>query len=268
MKEMEAAYVQNATNKRFWDYTGLWKTRASRYRMACALLMAVFGQWSGNSITYYFSEITDMAGITSENTKLMLNGINSPICWVGAVIGARLCDFVNRRTMLMSSIGFSAVTFAIMSPLVKYGMLGNSASSKASLAMVYIFGFFFSMGITPLQSMYIAEVLDSENRAKGTAVGNFTSSLASAVINYGSGPAFTSIKSYFYLVFMGWDIVEVIIIYFIFVETRGRTLEELAEVFEDPHPVKKSLEKKDANTIIKIIGKGAVADIFEADVKV
>ncbi|KAK7204876.1 general substrate transporter [Myxozyma melibiosi] len=267
MKEMEAAYVVDSSNKRWWDYRGLWNSRAARKRMFCALGMAVFGQWSGNSITYYFSEITDMAGITDEGTKLMLNGINSPICWVGAVIGARLCDFLNRRAMLMSAISFSSVTFAIMCPLVKYGMAGNKSSSRASLAMVYIFGFFFSMGITPLQSMYIAEVLDTETRAKGTAVGNFTSSLASAVINYGSGPAFSQIKYYFYLVFMGWDIIEVIVIYFFFVETRGRTLEELAEVFEDEHPVRRSLMKKDAITVARIIEKRGAVDVFEAELK-
>jgi len=37
------------------------------------------------------------------------------------------------------------------------------------------------------------------------------------------------------------------------VETKGRSLEELEEIFADPHPVKRSLEK---HKIIVVEGKG------------
>ena len=39
-----------------------------------------------------------------------------------------------------------------------------------------------------------------------------------------------------YLLFLVWDIVEVIIIYLFVVETKGLSLEEINEVFEDPDP--------------------------------
>lgn len=42
--------------------------------------------------------------------------------------------------------------------------------------------------------------------------------------------------------------------YLYFPETKDRTLEELAEVFEAPDPVKASLEKRSAATVIKTIG--------------
>ena len=38
--------------------------------------------------------------------------------------------------------------------------------------------------------------------------------------------------------------VEFWLLYFSMVETRGKTLEEIEEIFNDPHPVKKSLEKR------------------------
>lgn len=101
--------------------------------------------------------------------------------------------------------------------------------------------------------MYIAETLPTATRAKGTAVGNFASSAASTVLAYSSGPAFQNIKYYFYLVFVFWDLFEAVIIYFFWPETKDRTLEELAEVFEAPNPVKKSLEKRSAATVMNTL---------------
>lgn len=101
--------------------------------------------------------------------------------------------------------------------------------------------------------MYIAETLSTSTRAKGTAVGNLASSISSAIIQYASGPAFENIGAFFYLVFVFWDLFEVVIIYFFWPETKDRTLEELSEVFEAKNPVKKSLEKRDATTVLNTL---------------
>lgn len=49
--------------------------------------------------------------------------------------------------------------------------------------------------------------------------------------------------------------------YFYFPETKDRTLEELAEVFEALNPVKKSLEKRSAATVLNTL------QLQEKDVK-
>lgn len=126
----------------------------------------------------------------------------------------------------------------------------NSAAANTTVAFIFLFGIVFSFGWTPLQSMYIAESLPTATRAKGTAVGNFASSVASTIIQYSSGPAFEKIGYYFYLVFVFWDLFEAVFMYFFFPETKDRTLEELSEVFEAKNPVKKSLEKRSADTVL------------------
>jgi hypothetical protein len=40
-----------------------------------------------------------------------------------------------------------------------------------------------------------------------------------------------------------WICVELVVVYFFFVETKGKTLEELSEVFEAPNPRKASTRK-------------------------
>jgi hypothetical protein len=41
------------------------------------------------------------------------------------------------------------------------------------------------------------------------------------------------------------DFVGIIFIYLFFIETKGRSLEEIDEIFADPHPVKASLKKQE-----------------------
>lgn len=48
----------------------------------------------------------------------------------------------------------------------------------------------------------------------------------------------------FYLLYLFVDVAGIFFIYFFFAETKGRSLEEINEIFADPHPVKASLRKK------------------------
>lgn len=192
------------------------------------------------------------AGIEDEKRVLALNGVNPILCMIAAMIGARMTDVIGRRPLLIYSIIFCSCCFAIITGTSAESTNNpdNSAAANATVAMIFIFGIVFSFGWTPLQSMYIAETLETSTRAKGTAVGNLASSAASTVIQYSAGPAFLHIKYYFYIVFIFWDLFEAAFIYFFWPETNHRTLEELDEVFNAKNPVKKSLEQRSAQTVL------------------
>jgi hypothetical protein len=137
---------------------------------------------------------------------------------------------------------FCSFCFAVITGTSKLATdnASNASAANTTIAFIYMFGIVFSFGWTPLQSMYIAETLSTETRAKGTAVGNLASSISSTIIQYSSGPAFANIKYYFYLVFVFWDLIEVTVIYFFWPETNNRTLGELSEVFKAKNPVKRA----------------------------
>jgi sugar porter (SP) family MFS transporter len=256
LQEMQHQIKTDASDKKWWDYSELVNSHSARRRLICVLGMACFGQISGNSVTsYYLPVMLQNAGIHSEKTQLMLNGIYPAICFVGAILGARLTDKIGRRPLLIYSIIFCSISFAIITGTSKLATddISNKTAANTTIAFIYLFGIVFSFGWTPLQSMYIAETLHTATRAKGTAVGNLASSISSAIIQYSSGPAFLHIKYYFYLVFVFWDLIEAVFMYFYFPETKERTLEELVEVFEAPNPVKKSLERRDAVTVLNAL---------------
>ena len=140
--------------------------------------------------------------------------------------------------------------FAIITPLAATIQRGSATDStaivpqtKAFIAMIFLFGLFFCFCITPLQILYILECLCFEVRANGLAIcffvvvpfyfyNGFVTTIA--LVNIGWG---------YYLVFIFWNIFVAAVVYFLFVETSNRTLEEPIEIFRAKHPVKASLSK-------------------------
>ncbi|KAI5457552.1 general substrate transporter [Mariannaea sp. PMI_226] len=246
MAEMTSQIYQNGSDKRWWDYRDLFNTHAARRRMICACGMAWFGQYSGNAlVSYYFPVIVEQTGITDPHTQLLLNALNPVVSWFAAILGALLLDRVGRRPFLLSGVFGMAVCLAIVTGCTKLSLdTASKSAGNAGIFFIYLFSVIFSLCLVPLLPFYVAETLATETRAKGTAVAAVVSTSASILGQYTTAVAIEKIGVYYYIVFIGWDLIECVIIYLFFVETKNRTLEELNEVFEAPNPVKKSLEKR------------------------
>lgn len=67
--------------------------------------------------------------------------------------------------------------------------------------------------------------------------------IASFYNTFVTGIAFTGAGWKYYFLFIFWDTFEVLVIYFLFVETSKRTLEELTAIFQQRRPVTASLKK-------------------------
>ena len=99
---------------------------------------------------------------------------------------------------------------------------------------------------TPMQSLYPSEVLTFSTRAKGLAYLNFMNNAVKVLNTYLPPIAIANTSWRFYILYIIWDAFGVVVIYFFFVETRGRSLEELDDLFEANNPVSASLEYKKA----------------------
>jgi Na+/melibiose symporter-like transporter len=119
------------------------------------------------------------------------------------------------------------------------------SQARAILALIYIFGLVYSVGYTPLQALYPVECLRYEIRAKGMGVYNISVNFAGFYNQFVTGIAFTNIGWKYYFLFIFWNILTFVFIYFFFVETSNRTIEELTEIFRSQYPVKTSLTKSE-----------------------
>lgn len=81
-------------------------------------------------------------------------------------------------------------------------------------------------------------------RAKGMMTFTLSVGCAGFVNTFAAPVALAEIKYWFYVFFVFWDVFEFVFIYFFFVETAGRTLEELDAVFEAKNPRKASTRKR------------------------
>jgi hypothetical protein len=69
--------------------------------------------------------------------------------------------------------------------------------------------------------------------------------IISFINTYAAPVGITSSGWKFYILYLAIDALGIVTIYFTFVETKGRTLEEIDEIFADPHPVRRSLQKRE-----------------------
>jgi|SRR3569833_501464 len=97
-----------------------------------------------------------------------------------------------------------------------------------------------------MQYLYPSEVLTFTTRAKGLAYLNFMNNAVKVFNTYMPPIAIANTGWRFYILYIVWDAFGVLIIYLFFVETRGRSLEELGQLFEAKNPVKASLETRHA----------------------
>ena len=181
-----------------------------------------------------------------------MNALNPVVSWFAAILGAILLDRVGRRPFLLGGVLGMAACLTIVTGCTKLSVdNANKAAGNAGIFFIYLFSVIFSLCLVPLLPFYAAETLPTETRAKGTAFGNVVSSAASILGQYTSAVAIEKIGYHYYIVFIVWDLIEATIIYFFFVETKNRTLEEINEIFEAPNPVKKSLEKRSTSDVVR-----------------
>ncbi|OHE92927.1 hypothetical protein CORC01_11794 [Colletotrichum orchidophilum] len=259
LHEYEELLNMDGADKRWWDYRALFRNRASVYRLSCNVGISIFGQWAGNAVlSYFLGSVLDTAGYTHPIQQANITLINSCQQFLCAICGALLVDKVGRRPLLLFS--FTACTVVWLGMTVASGILSkskigetdggapifnNPAASQACLAMIFIFGSVYSVGITPLQALYPVEVLSFEMRAKGMAFSNLAVNAAGLLNQFAWPVSMEKIAWKTYIIFTIWDAIQTTIIYFYIPETKGRTLEELDHIFAADKPVKASLQKKE-----------------------
>lgn len=124
--------------------------------------------------------------------------------------------------------------------------------------MIFLYGIFWSFCWTPLQSLYPSEVLRNDIRAKGMAASGFFSGVSGFINTYATPIALQKIGWKTYTIFLILHFVEWVLMYFAIVETKGRSLEEIDEIFKSANPVKTSKQKHEV--YIKD-GTGVTADL-------
>ncbi|KAG6011110.1 hypothetical protein E4U43_008506 [Claviceps pusilla] len=247
VKEFEQSIKLQRTSN-VWNYWALVSTRNARWRFTMMALMSIFAQLSGNSVlTYYLPSMYKLVGIGTTEKRLLLTFMNSIVSCAGAVAGLATNDRVGRRTKLwvgsMVLTGLFGGVTGFSSHFEDKTAKVSAAFSNGGVAFIFLFGCAYSFVYTPLTATYCAEVLDTATRAKGMGVHVILSNCANLYNTYVTAIALDEIDWRYYLIFVGLNIVYGAVWFFFGVETRGRTLEEMDDVFSAKFPPRAALKR-------------------------
>ena len=231
--------------RRWYDYRFLFNSRPALYRIWLVMLVTVFSQFVGGSvISYYMAVILEDVGITGSSQQLLLNALNTVFSFLGGIAGSFAVDTLGRRPLFLWGTFLTGVIYIPINVIAAKanGHVGTGAG-YAFIAMIFLYGIVWSFTWTPLQALYPAEVLNNDIRAKGMAFQGFVSGVASFINTYATPVALKNIGWRTYTIFLVFHFVQLALMWWFVVETKGRSLEELEEIFSDPKPVKRSLER-------------------------
>ena len=220
------------------NYKDLFRTKANLKRMWIICWVAVFMQLSGNGlVSYYLSKVLNSIGYTSTNEQLIINaGLMIYNLGVSVIQSFWLVPWVKKRVLLMKlSVGgmlLSYVIWTILSAKATQNDFQNKALGKAVLAFIFLYYFFYNLGLNGLPFTYATEILPYTIRAKGLSVFTLVQFIVMIYNGFVNPIAMDAIDWKYYIVYVCILAVEFVIC-FSFIETSGRTLEEVADVFGD-----------------------------------
>jgi len=212
----------------------LWSTKGNRHRMFICLCAGLFSQWSGNSlVSYYLSLILTQIGYTDETTQDLINGVLQIWNMIVAGTMAFMVDRFGRRPLfLVSTTGMLLCFIAWTICSQQNEVEGSVAAGRGVIAMIYLYYTFYNLAWSGLLVGYTVEILPFQIRAKGLAVMFFFVNAALFFNNYVNPIAITNITWKYYIVYVCWLAVELVVVYFFFIETRYTPLEEIAKYFD------------------------------------
>ncbi|KAG2117346.1 hexose transporter [Suillus discolor] len=233
-EEIKAAIEYDRSTATNVGWKVLIATPGNRKRMRIIVALAFFSQWSGNGlVSYYLTKVFDQIGITGSSTQLLINGILQIWNLGWAVFASFMVNRLGRRFLFLLSAALMTLFYMAQAIcFAEYAEHGSPAAGHAVIAFIFLFYAAYDVAFTPLIVSYTVEILPYSIRAKGFNVFNFVVSLALIFNQYVNPIALDALSWKYYLVYVCWLAVEFVFLWFFLIETKNRTLEETAALFD------------------------------------
>lgn len=206
--------------------------RSLRLPMTIGIVLAVLQQFSGiNAIIYYGPKIFETAGIASGNA-LLFQVLIGAVNLLFTFVAIQYADKYGRRFLLIT--GLSGIIFSLLG--CGFLFYANGSNSILLLVLIIIFIACFAFSLGPVTWILINEIFPTEVRAKAVSI--CTLSLWVAVWIVGQFFPWLLENAGAALAFWVFAVFSLINLFFsmkIVKETKGKTLEEMEDVFVAPH---------------------------------
>ncbi|KAM0789147.1 hypothetical protein ACM66B_003200 [Microbotryomycetes sp. NB124-2] len=211
----------------------------TRRRLLIACSVQFFQQLGGiNAIIYYAVLLfSSSLGFTGEKASL-LSGALFTVFFGMSFVPWALIDSVGRKPLLVGSVAFMAVIFACMTGATHQIQFnaGNADAMKIfAVVLAFLYLSAFTIGFQATVWVYPSELLPTKVRARGTAL----ATMCNWGVNYAVVQIFpiaiTNIGWKTYIIFTVFNACFVPIMWLFYIETKGKTLEEIDLLFGATH---------------------------------
>lgn len=209
-----------------------------------------------NFIFYYGTQYFQNSGITN---PFIISMITSAVNVSSTLPGLYAIDKFGRRPLLLwGAVGMCICQFFV-------AVLGttttgqnpdgttfakNVAAQKASIAFVCIYIFFFASTWGPIAWVVTGEIFPLKVRAKALSMTTATNWLLNFAIAYSTpylvnyGPGNANLQSKIFFIWFGCCFICIAFVYFMIYETKGLTLEQVDELYDEVKVASKSTKWK------------------------
>ncbi|KAG8748855.1 hypothetical protein FRC14_001898, partial [Serendipita sp. 396] len=229
----EALAIEREINQTT-SYLTLFSTPGNLRRMRIVFALGFFSQWSGNGlISFYLDLVLENVGVSVPSTRALINGGIQIWCMFVAVTAALLVEKIGRRPIFLVSNAGMVVVFVFWTlTTALWTQNQNRPAANASIALMPIYFLAYSIAYTPLLVSYTIEILPYNIRAKGFSMMHLTIGIGITTNQFVNPIALKALEWKLYIVYCCWLVFELVYIFLYLVETKGKTLEETAALFD------------------------------------
>ncbi|KAF3163057.1 MFS sugar transporter [Orbilia oligospora] len=229
-----------------------------RKRVILGIAIQAWSQLTGmNVLMYYIVYVFQGAGVTDPLLPASIQYVINVLLTLPAIL---FIDRVGRRPLLLAG-SFFMMTFLFITGSVQaaYGqrnddpesattwvMVNHETQARVVIACSYLFVATFATTWGPCSWTYPAEIFPMRVRAKAVSLSTMSNWLWNCVLAFAVPPLLRSINWKMYFIFASFNGAALIHMFFTAEETKGRTLEEMDDVFSGSWW--KAWKKKDASS--------------------
>ncbi|KAF2729713.1 hexose transporter-like protein [Polyplosphaeria fusca] len=220
------------SNRSWWEMIA---TAGMRKRVIIGSALGLFTQWSGNTlISYFLNDLLKLIGFTDPNFKGKLNvGLNSWQLVNAVVISLFVRRFPRRKMYMVCVISLLFCYIAWTVSMERFMTTSSQSAAIATIFFIFAYSPCYNMGYNALTYTYLIELFPFAQRARGITIFQFFGRGAAFFTTFVNPIGLDNIKWKWLITYCCWLGFECVFVYFMFPETYGRTLEELAFLFED-----------------------------------
>ncbi|KAG0050635.1 hypothetical protein BGZ83_004601 [Gryganskiella cystojenkinii] len=214
-----------------------------------------WSQLTGMNVAMYYIVFIFQGAGYSGNANLQASSIQYVLNVVMTIPAILFIDRWGRRPVLLLGSMFMALWLFLIGGLMgHYGqpadlegnstttwaIKGNPSASHAVIACSYMFVCSFAISWGPVSWTYPAEIYPLRIRSKAVSLSTASNWAFNFALAYAVPPLLQKIQYKTYFIFAAFCIAMTIHVFFMFPETKGRTLEEMDEVFSSDIPAWKT----------------------------